>query len=235
MERHLDIQLEKLRKRLIKMCSLVDEQVHNALLSIEEENEALAKEVIVKEDKVDKYDSKIEKSCQKIFALNQPVAMDLRLLMSAISLNTNLERIGDNAVNIVEHFLSLKKKPAFFNETKFDEMAKLVRSMLKMSIDAFIDGDAELAKNVIRADDILDRLNIENHQVLINIMKKNCDCVEPGVAMIGISKQMERVGDLATNIAEDVYFIYEAQLIKHKYEKYLIGKDEEDDDETAEE
>ncbi len=83
MERHLDIQLEKLRKRLIKMCSLVDEQVHNALLSIEEENEALAKEVIVKEDKVDKYDSKIEKSCQKIFALNQPVAMDLRLLMSA--------------------------------------------------------------------------------------------------------------------------------------------------------
>jgi phosphate transport system protein len=228
MERHLDIQLEKLKKRLIKMCSLVDEQVNNAILAIEEENEELAKEVIAKDDKVDKIDLKIEKSCQKIFALNQPVAMDLRLIMSAITLDTNLERIGDNAVNIAEHFLMMKKKPAFFNETKFDEMAKLSRSMLRNSIDAFINGDAELAKNVIKSDDIMDRLNEENHQALINIMKKNCDCVEPGVAMISISKQMERLGDLTTNIAEDVYFIYEAQLIKHKYEKYLFGTEEEE-------
>ncbi|MBT8387951.1 MAG: phosphate signaling complex protein PhoU, partial [Ignavibacteria bacterium] len=229
MERHLDLQLEKLKKRLIKMCSLVDEQVNNAILSVEEEDEELAKEVIAKDDKVDKFDLKIEKSCQKIFALNQPVAMDLRLIMSAMSLDTNLERIGDNAVNIAEHFLMLKKKPAFFNETKFDEMAKLSKSMLKNSIDAFINGDAELAKNVIQSDDIMDRLNVENHQTLINIMKKNCDCVEPGVAMISISKQMERVGDLATNIAEDVYFIYEAQLIKHKYEKYLFLTDDADE------
>ncbi len=98
-----------------------------------------------------------------------------------------------------------------------------------------LNGDAELAKNVIQSDDIMDRLNVENHQVLINIMKKNCDFVEPAVAMISISKQMERLGDLATNIAEDVYFIYEAQLIKHKYEKYLFSTDDEDADETTEE
>ncbi len=139
MERHLDIQLEKLKKRLTKMCSLVDEQVNNAILSIEEENETLAQEVIDKDDKVDKFDLKIEKSCQKIFALNQPVAMDLRLIMSAMSLDTNLERIGDIAVNIAEYFLMMKKKPSFFNETKFEEMAKLSRSMLKNSIDAFIE------------------------------------------------------------------------------------------------
>lgn len=235
MERHLDLQLEKLKKRLTKMCSLVDEQVNNAILSIEEENETMAQEVIDKDDKVDKFDVKIEKSCQKIFALNQPVAMDLRLIMSAMSLDTNLERIGDNAVNIAEYFLMMKKKPSFFNETKFEEMAKLSRSMLKNSIDAFIEGDAELAKNVIQSDDIMDRLNVENHQMLINIMKKNCDFVEPAVAMISISKQMERLGDLATNIAEDVYFIYEAQLIKHKYEKYLFSTDNEDADETTEE
>jgi len=136
MERQLDYQLAKLKKRLIKMCSLVDEQVDLALRSVEEESEELAKEVVEKDEKVDKFDVKIERTCQKIFALNQPVAMDLRLIMSAMSMNTNLERIGDNAVNISEHLLQLKKKPKFFDQTKFNEMAQIVRSMVKNAIDS---------------------------------------------------------------------------------------------------
>lgn len=229
MERQLDVQLAKLKKRIIKMCNLVDEQVDMALRSVEDENEELAKQVIDIDKKVDKFDIKIEKTCQKIFALNQPVAMDLRLIMSAMSMNTILERIGDNAVNIAEQFLLIKKKPEFFDRTKFNEMAETVRLMLKHSIDAFIENNEELARKVIETDDELDKLDNENRNILIGIMKQGCDNIEPGVAMLSISRMMERLGDLTTNIAEDVYFIIEAQLIKHKYEKYLFLSDDEDE------
>ena len=230
MERQLDFQIAKLKKRLIKMCSLVDEQVDSAIRLIEEEDEELAKQVIEKDKKVDKFDLKIEKACQKIFALNQPVAMDLRLIMSAMSMDTNLERIGDNAVNICEQFLQMKKKPEFFEQTKFNEMAAIVRSMIKNSIDAYITNSPELAKDVIAADDKLDNLDRENRDILIQIMKQDCENIEPGVAMLSISRIMERLGDLTTNIAEDVYFISEAQIIKHKYEKYLFLSDDDDDE-----
>ncbi len=212
------------------MCSLVDEQVEKALRAVEEENAELANEVIEMDKKVDKFDVKIERTCQKIFALNQPVAMDLRLIMSAMSMNTNLERIGDNAVNIGEYVLQLKSKPEFFHRTHFDNMAKVVRMMVKNAIDSFIENSAELAKKVIVSDDSLDNFHDENRKSLIEIMKEDKDNIEAGVAMLGISRMMERIGDLATNIAEDVYFIVEAQLIKHKYEKYLFGSDEDDED-----
>jgi phosphate transport system protein len=234
MERQLDVQLEKLKKRLFKMCSLVDEQVNNAIKAVEEDDMNLAKSVIEKDDKVDKFDIKIEKTCQKIFALNQPVAMDLRLIMSAMSLDMNLERIGDNAVNIAQHIIEMKKKPEFFVETKFTDMAKLVILMLKKAIDSFIDNNAEYARKVIEMDDQLDMLDKENHRIIVEIMKKDCKYVEEGVSMLGISRIMERLGDHATNIAEDVYFIVEAHLIKHRYEKYLFGEDEAGDIETDE-
>ena len=230
MERLLDIHIEKLKKRLIKMCSLVDEQVDLSIKSIEDENLDLAKEVIERDQKVDKFDVKIEKMCQKIFALNQPVAMDLRLIMSAITMDTNLERIGDIAVNIAEHYVDVGKKPSFITKTKFDEMAELTRYMLKYAIDAFVDGSAELAKKVIEADDKMDNLYSDNRKILIEIMKEDKANIEPAVALLGISRQMERLGDLTTNIAEDVYFIVEAQVIKHKYEKYLFSGDDDGDD-----
>ena len=231
MERQLDIQLAKLKKRLFKMCSLVDEQVNNAIAAVEKEDLKLAELVIEMEKKVDQYDVKIEKTCQKIFALNQPVAMDLRLIMSAMSLDMNLERIGDNAVNIAEYIIEMKKKPQFIKETKFEDMAKLVRVMIKTAIDSFIDNNAEYARKVIEMDDDLDKLDKENQRIIVEIMKKDSKYIEEGVAMLGISRMMERLGDLATNIAEDVYFIVEAHLIKHRYEKYLFRDDE---DETVE-
>lgn len=235
MERQLDVQLEKLKKRLFKMCSLVDEQVNNAIKAVEEEDMELAKSVIEKDDKVDKYDIKIEKTCQKIFALNQPVAMDLRLIMSAMSLDMNLERIGDNAVNIAEFIIEMKKKPEFFTKTKFESMANIVRVMIKTAIDSFIDNNADHARKVIEMDEQLDMLDKENHRIIVEIMKKDCKYVEEGVSMLGISRIMERLGDHATNIAEDVYFIVEAHLIKHRYEKYLFETDDQSDDTETDE
>jgi len=230
MERQFEQQLEKLKTRVLKMCSLVDEQVDLAIRAIDEENPALAEIVLEKEKKVDKYDIKIDKICQKIFALNQPVAMDLRLIMSALTINTNLERMGDIAVNIVENSKLIGKKPDWISKTHFAEMARISREMIRLSIDSFIQDDAQLAKKVIETDKVLDNYNKENHKILIDIMRQNPDNIQTAVALLVISRQLERLGDHATNIAEDVFFIVEARMVKHKYEKYLFGEDNDTDD-----
>ena len=230
MERLLDEFIEKLKTRVIKMCSLVDEQVQLALKSVEDEDLELALQVIEKDKKVNKYDNKIDKICQKILALTQPVAMDLRLIMSSLTINNNLERIGDIAVNIAEYIRMIEKKPSFFEQTNLQEMFILTKRMLKDSIDSYISGDEKLAKSVIESDDKLDQLNYDNHQIIINIMKNNPDNIEPGVALLVMSRQLERLGDHCTNIAEDVFLIVEANLVKHKYEQYLFADDKDDDD-----
>jgi phosphate transport system protein len=230
MERILDEHLEKLKTRVLKMCSLVDEQVQNAIKSVEEDNLELAQSVIDRDKKVNKYDVKIDKICQRIFALAQPVAMDLRFIMSSLTINSNLERIGDIAVNIAENTLIIQKKPEFFFDTKLEEMFKVTKQMLKNAIDSFIEANPELAKEVIKADDIVDKLNADNHQVLKAIMKKNSESIEGAIALLVISRELERLADHATNIAEDVFFIVEAQLIKHKYEKFIFGEDEAEEE-----
>lgn len=229
MERTFDSQLEKLRKRVLKMCSLVDEQVESAFRAVDQEQLELAEEVILKDDQVDKYDIKIDKICQKLIALNQPVAMDLRFIMSALTMNTNLERIGDIAVNICQNFLVIKKRPAFIDKIHYKEMTSIVREMLKGAFDAFINNDPKLAAKVIETDKKLDQYNLENHQILKAFMKESPDNIDDGVALLVISRQIERLGDHATNIAEDVYFLVEAQLIKHKYEKIIFEHDEDDE------
>jgi phosphate transport system protein len=137
-----------------------------------------------------------------------------------------LERLGDLAVNIAENVLIIKKKPSFYAQTKLDEMFKLSQQMLKNSIDAFIGGNAELAKKVILSDDIIDKMHEVNLQVLKDIMKQNPDYIEPAITLLVISRELERLADHCTNIAEDVFFIVEAQMIKHKYEKYIFGDEE---------
>jgi phosphate transport system protein len=230
MERVIDQYIEKLKTRVIKMCSLVDEQVHSAINAVENENLELAQQVIDNDTKVDKYDNKIDKICQKIFALTQPVAMDLRLIMSSMTINNNLERIGDIAVNIAEYIKMIEKKPTFFNRTKLEEMFILTKQMLKDSIDAYIAGDEKLAKSVIESDDKLDQLNFDNHKILVDVMKQNPDNIEPGIALLVMSRQLERLGDHCTNIAEDVFFIVEAHMVKHKYEKFLFADEKDDND-----
>lgn len=231
MERLLDEHLEKLKTRVLKMCSLVDEQVQFAIKAFETEDMDLAQSVIDRDKKVNKYDVKIDKICQKIFALSQPVAMDLRYIMSSMTINSNLERMGDIAANIAENVLVVKKKPSYYSQTKLEEMFKVTQQMLKDSIDAFISGNADLAKKVIIADDIVDNLHAENHTILKSIMKQNPDNIESAVALLVISRELERLADHSTNIAEDVFFIVEAQLIKHKYEKYIFSDEEADNEE----
>ncbi|MFO7524396.1 MAG: phosphate signaling complex protein PhoU [Ignavibacteriaceae bacterium] len=230
MQRLLDEHLDKLKTRIIKMCSLVDEQVQFAVKAVVEENLELAGLVIERDKKVNKFDVKIDKICQKIFALSQPVAMDLRYIMSALTINNNLERIGDIAVNISENIMLIKNKPDYYQKTKLEEMFNIVLQMLKNAIDSFIEEDAELAKKVILSDDIIDKMNADNHVILKEIMKQSPHNIESAVALLVISRELERLADHCTNIAEDVFFIVEAQMIKHKYEKYIFGDDDEDEE-----
>ncbi|MCB0730912.1 MAG: phosphate signaling complex protein PhoU [Ignavibacteriae bacterium] len=233
MERQFELHLGKLRTRIIKMSSLVEEQLEFAIKAFNEEDLKLAELVTERELKVNKLDRKIEKTCQKIIALSQPVAMDLRLVISALTINTNVERIGDLAEHIARSFINLGKKPYFLAKTKYSEMTDLVKKMIRNAIDSFNNNDAELAKKVIEMDNQLDSLFAENRKLIISIMKENSDNIDEALSILEISRHMERIGDHATNIAEDVYFIVEAQLIKHKYEKYIFSEisDEDEEDE----
>jgi len=159
--------------------------------------------------------------------------MDLRLVITALTINTNLERVGDLAENIFRNFLNIKKKPDFLGNTKYSEMAKLTRQMISNAIDSFNNNDAQLAIKVIEMDNELDDLFAENRTIVINIMKEDPTKIDEALGILEICRHFERIGDHATNIAEDVYFIVEAQLIKHKYEKYIYSEiNDEEEEET---
>ena len=228
MERLFDIQIDKLKTKLIKMCSLVDEQVEFAIRAVEENNSTLADIVEDRDSRVDKFDIKIEKICQKMFALNQPVAMDLRLIMSALKINANLERIGDIAVNIALDSKDLQCTPDFFPRLHFNEIAGIARSMIKMAIDSFISNDIDLAKKVITSDDKLDDLVREDSKLIKEIMKEKTENIEPGLIFYSVFQELERLGDHATNIGEEVYFIMKAQLIKHSNEDFSDSAEDND-------
>jgi len=230
MERHFEQQLEKLKTRLIKMCSLVDEQVELAFRSIEEGNVELANLVIERDNKVDKYDIKIDKICQKLLALAQPVAGDLRLIMSALTMNSNLERMGDIAVNVAKKAEYFKEKPEFYSRVNFSELAAAAKDSVHTSIDAFIDFNAELAKKVMKSDTSIDEMTRQRSNLLIAIMKENPDVIEPAIKLYSMMYQIERLGDHSTNIAETVYFIVEAQLIKHRYEEIFFTQEQQEDE-----
>lgn len=231
MERQFEIHITKLKTRIIKMSSLVEEQLEFAIRAFDEENPKLAEIVREREDKVNKLDRKIEKTCQKIIALSQPVAIDLRLVISALTINTNLERIGDLAEGIARSYLTIARKPEFLNRTKYSDMTAVVKKMIRQAIDAFNNSDAQLSKNVIEADNQLDSLFAENRKIIIQIMKDNPETIDQALSVLEICRHLERIGDHSTNIAEDVYFIVEAQLIKHKYEKFIYSEIDDEDDE----
>lgn len=221
MERPFDIQLEKLKVKLIKMCSLVDEQVEFTIRAVEENDVKIAKLVEERDERVDKYDIKIEKICHKIFALNQPVAMDLRLLISALKINANLERIGDLAVNIARNARELNGRPSFYSRLHFNEIAYIARDMINKAIDSFIGNDVDLAKTVLESDNKLDSLVAEDTNSLISIMKENSDFVVDALKFYSINQELERIGDHAANIGKEVYFIVKAQSIKHHDDEFI--------------
>ncbi|HMQ68779.1 MAG TPA: phosphate signaling complex protein PhoU [Ignavibacteria bacterium] len=212
---YLEEELEQLRKKIIKMGSLVEEQVEFSFRALFEGNLELAETVKSRDDEVDKYDIKIDKHCQRIFALTQPVANDLRLIMTALMINSDLERMGDIAVNISERAENLVDYSDLLKEMRVDEIAVKVQKLIKMSIDSFVNGDAELAKNLIKADAEVDKLDSVIFDLLAYKMKDNSELIVPGMHILTLVRNIERLADHATNIAEDVIFMIDAKIIKH--------------------
>lgn len=216
MHRGFEDELDKLRTRLVRMGSIVEEQVEFAFRALLEGNSELAKIVQERDDKVDKLDIKIDKQCQRIFALQQPVASDLRLLLAAIKINNELERIGDMASNVAGPVLKIDNLQKFALELGMERITQAAFRMVKASLDAFINNDPELAKHILPTDDTVDNLEREIIAEVIKRMKTDKNYIDAGVALIDILRQIERIADHATNIAENVIFLIEARLVRHR-------------------
>jgi phosphate transport system protein len=215
MTRHFEQELLDLKQSLVEMGTLVNDQIENACAALFGGLEELAGQVIRADSRVDEFDTEIERRCQDIFALTQPVAADLRLLMAALKINNQLERIGDIAVNIAERVAPLAGQQELLAKTRLGEMAQVARIMVEESLGAFIHNNPALATRVLESDDVVDDLDSEIFGDLVELMKEDPSLVEPGAHILILSRHIERLADHATNIAEDVIFLVQAKLVKH--------------------
>lgn len=198
------------------MGSLIDEQVDTAIRALKDSNHELSKHVIEREARVNELDLTIEGQCQRIFALTQPVAVDLRLLLAAMRMNNDFERIGDIAVNIAERVDPLEGYSALLEQTGAYTMIATSRTMLTEVLDAFIHSDASEARLVFEKEGRVDDLNRKIFYSLIDAMKSDPVLIEPAAHLMALLRHIERLADHCTNIAEDVIFIAEAKLMRHK-------------------
>jgi phosphate transport system protein len=210
------VELEELNRKLLEMGGLVESAIHRSVCSLVEQNKELAEQVIRDEPKINKMEMEIDGMATRLLALRQPVARDLRFLTSALKINTDLERIGDLAQHIAERSLSLMHHPLVKPMTDIPKMATLVQSMLLKCLDAFVNGDDALARSVLLADDEVDRLRDAVYAELLETMQKDPGIVPAAVDMIFIARNLERIGDHATNIAEDVVFLIKGVDVRHR-------------------
>ena len=216
MYNYLEEDLQRLKSKIIKMGSLVEEQLDIAIKALFESNLDYARLVIERDEKVDKYDVKIDKLCQNIFALTQPVAVDLRVILSALKTNNDLERIGDIAVNIAERTEPLKDHITILKETGLDVMAEKVKFVVSKTLDSIVNSDHEMAMSVIKADNVIDNLERDIFYKLIERMEKDSSAIKPCAHCITLLRHFERIADHATNIAEEVVFLVDSKIIKHR-------------------
>jgi phosphate transport system protein len=215
MTRHFEIEIDQLRTMLIRMGSLVEEQIDCAVRALVKGDLGLVRLVMDRDKMVDEYDNTIDQQCMKIFALTQPVAVDLRLLMAALKINNELERIGDIAVNLCERVESLAVHLELLRKTQLVVMAESAREMMKLAIDSFVNNDPRLATKVLESDDYIDQLDRDTFRLMTKVMKESPEFIEPAVHIVILSRHIERLADHATNIAEDVVFLVNAKIIKH--------------------
>lgn len=215
MPRHFELELDQLRTMLIRMGSLVEEQIDWAVKAITEADLPLARMVMQRDKRVDEFDNAIDQQCISVFALNQPVAIDLRLLMAALKINNELERIGDIAVNLAERVEPLIPYQEFVKTTPLREMAIAAREMVKHSIDSFVNNDPDLAKKILVSDDVVDNYDREIFNTMIARMKEGRQNIDAASHIMIVSRHIERLADHTTNIAEDVIFLVNAKIIKH--------------------
>lgn len=216
MREYFQKEIEKLKSNLIRMASLVDEQVEQAFKALETGDIEICRGIKAKDLEIDAYDNLIQTQCENTLALFQPVAVDLRFVMSAMMINNQLERCGDIAINICQRVKKTGEQHQLILDSKIIEMGLQAKEMLKNSIDSFINNDTNLAKSVLASDEKVDRLNKETFNFLIMKMQTDSKLIEPCSHLIVLTRNIERLADHATNIAEDIIFYVEAKIIAHE-------------------
>jgi phosphate transport system protein len=215
---HLTRDLETLHQHIMAMCAVVEEVVHRAVDELGRPDVNVSQEIVDRDDEVDRWDVRIEEECLKILALHQPVADNLRRVAAVMKIAWELERVADVAVNIAERAAGLAGAPEVHVPEKLNHMAQVALDMLRLSLDAFVAQDSRLARDVCGQDDIVDALNREIIDELLLMMKRSPDLVEPALQLFSASRHVERVADHATNIAEDVVYLVEGEIIRHRAE-----------------
>jgi len=215
MQKHFTREIDELKESIIKMAEMVSVQVSEALNVLESGNIDNVEALKGKDKKVDAYENLIQVQCENIFALFQPVAIDLRYVMTSIKINNELERCGDIAVNIANKAKKTVEKRDLVQQCGVIDMGKEAGQMVEQALKSFTDRDINLAKKIILSDEAVDKMNKKIFKFLVNKMKENPECIEPASHLIVLTRQIERLADHATNIAEDVIFLYEAKLVNH--------------------
>ena len=213
--RHFQEELEQLKRRLLEMGGLAEEEVRVAIKGLVERDEALIGRAITGDEPVNAMHIEIDSRCFTLLALYQPMAADLRAIVAAVKINTDLERVGDLAVNIAEAAERCIRLPPVKKLIDIPRMAGLAQSMLRDALDAFVRRDTLLAQRVLDEDDELDALKTQIFRELLTYMLQDPSTIEAALDLILISRHLERIGDHATNIAEDVIFIVSARDVRH--------------------
>jgi phosphate transport system protein len=223
MERHFETEMQALKNRLLSMGAMVEERVHHAVLALMERSPSTAERIIAGDQEVNDLQIEVDDRCLKLLALQQPMASDLRLITAAMKINADLERIGDQAVNIAENSLKLMNAAPLKPIIDLPRMAEIAEGMTRDSLDAFVRKDAALARSVLARDDEVDQLKDHIFRVLLTYMMADPGTIERALSLILVSRNLERIADHATNIAEDVIFLVEAKDVRHHHEERLLS------------
>jgi len=213
-DRRYEEELAHLRQLILEMGGLVERQIGDATASLAAADRTRAERTIERDHQVNRYDVDIDEECLRLLALHQPAARDLRLITTSLKITTDLERIGDMAVNICERAIDLCERPTSL-QVDLPRMADTVRKMLRESLDAFVREDADLALSVCKEDDVIDALHAQMFADVLGRMTQDPSLVVVGTAQLFVSKYLERIADHATNIAEMVIFMVKGKSIRH--------------------
>jgi phosphate transport system protein len=214
-KRHFDDELKKFKEKMFKMGLLVEQAVENATVSLFQRDSGKAQDVIKKDQEINLYEIEIDELGHELIALYQPAAVDLRLITMVLKITNDLERMGDQAVNIAEKALVINQEPAVKPYEDLPRMADVARGMVREALNAFMEKDADKAKQILEKDDVIDRLNDKIYEDLQKLMEVKPQSIRTGVSLIMVSHNLERVADLATNIAEDVIYLKRGIDVRH--------------------
>ena len=217
MTKHLHRDLEAVHQEILSLSAMVEGMIDQATTALLDRKHDIATTVIASDEKVDRREVRIEEDCLKILALHQPVAIDLRRIATVMKVNNDLERIADLAVNIAERALALDNFLQFPVPKKLKSMVSMSTQMVRNALDAFVGLDASAARSVLSMDDAIDELNLEIIRELQSLIQQQPDLVVPALHCFSASRHIERIGDHATNIAEDVIYLVEGDIVRHQH------------------